>query len=279
MKVAIFGGSFNPIHKGHLEIIDKLAEMFEKVIVIPNYQNPLKTEYVPANIRYEWLKKSITNPKVEVSNYEISQKKVCYTIDTINYFKQFYDKISFVIGADNLATLHKWKDITKLKELVEFVVVTRDNIEIGNYKTIKVNIPISSTKIRDKLDSTYLPDNLKTEILNYYKRKKMEERLKRIVEILDNKKALDIETFNLLEKEYFVDGVVIATTMGQKHGFALLDELKRKLKPQESFLFVDESDDWIVVDLGDILIHLMSEEYRAKYQLEEFLNSYVGANK
>ena len=107
----------------------------------------------------------------------------------------------------------------------------------------------------------------------------MEERLKRIVEILDNKKALDIETFNLLEKEYFVDGVVIATTMGQKHGFALLDELKRKLKPQESFLFVDESDDWIVVDLGDILIHLMSEEYRAKYQLEEFLNSYVGANK
>jgi ribosome-associated protein len=62
--------------------------------------------------------------------------------------------------------------------------------------------------------------------------------------------------------------------MGQKHGFALLDELKKQLKPDEEFLFIDESDDWTVVDLGDILIHLMSEEYRAKYQLEEFLKEF-----
>jgi ribosome-associated protein len=101
----------------------------------------------------------------------------------------------------------------------------------------------------------------------------MEQRIEKIVKVLDDKKALDIESFDLSNDDYFVDYVVIATTMGQKHGFALLDELKKKLKPEEKFLFVDESDDWIVIDLGDILIHLMSEEYRAKYQLEEFLNS------
>jgi ribosome-associated protein len=103
----------------------------------------------------------------------------------------------------------------------------------------------------------------------------MNERIERIVKILDDKKAMDIETFDLKDKDYFVDAVVIATTMGQKHGYALLDELKKKLKPAgEEFLFIEESDDWTVLDLGDILIHLMSEEYRAKYQLEEFLSSF-----
>jgi len=103
----------------------------------------------------------------------------------------------------------------------------------------------------------------------------MNERIERIVKTLDDKKALDIETFDLKDKDYFVDAVVIATTMGQKHGLALLDELKKKLKPAgEEFLFIDESDDWTVIDLGDILVHLMSEEYRAKYQLEEFLKKF-----
>ena len=103
----------------------------------------------------------------------------------------------------------------------------------------------------------------------------MENRIKNIVKTLDEKKALDIETFDLKDKDYFVDAVVIATTMGTKHGYALLDDLKKKLKPMgEEFLFTEESDDWTVIDLGDILIHLMSEEYREKYKLEEFLSKF-----
>jgi ribosome-associated protein len=91
----------------------------------------------------------------------------------------------------------------------------------------------------------------------------MKERIEKITKILDDKKALDIESFDTKESDYFTDAVVIATTMGEKHGFALLNELKSKLKPEEQFLAIDESDDWTVIDLGDILIHLMSEEYRA----------------
>ena len=103
----------------------------------------------------------------------------------------------------------------------------------------------------------------------------MENRIKSIVKTLDEKKALDIETFDLKDKDYFVDAVVIATTMGTKHGYALLDDLKKKLKPMgEEFLFTEESDDWTVIDLGDILIHLMSEEYREKYKLEDFLSKF-----
>jgi len=97
------------------------------------------------------------------------------------------------------------------------------------------------------------------------------DRVKKIVELLDEKKALDIMDYDLSESDYFVDYVIVATTMADKHGFALLDHLKKNLKPTEEFLGVDESDDWILIDLGDMLIHLMSEEYRAKYQMDKFL--------
>jgi ribosome-associated protein len=98
------------------------------------------------------------------------------------------------------------------------------------------------------------------------------ERVARIKALLDEKKALDIMDYDLKESDYFVDYVVVATTMADKHANALLDYLKKNLKPLgEEFLGVDESDDWTVIDLGDILIHLMSEEYRAKYQMDEFL--------
>jgi ribosome-associated protein len=98
------------------------------------------------------------------------------------------------------------------------------------------------------------------------------DRIAKIKELLDEKKALDIMDYDLRDKDYFVDYVIVATTMADKHGAALLDHLKKNLKPMgESFLGIDESDDWIVIDLGDILIHLMSEEYRAKYQMDKFL--------
>jgi len=172
MEVIIFGGSFDPIHKGHLEIIKKASLLADKVIVLPNYLNPLKNNFsAPAELRLKWLKQTINNPKVEISDYEIKQNKPCYTFDTIKYFKQFYDKISFIIGADNLATLDKWKNIKELKKEIEFIVVTRDNIPINDYKTININIPISSTEIRNgKFE--YVPEQIKQEVINFYKGKK-----------------------------------------------------------------------------------------------------------
>ena len=169
MEVILFGGSFDPIHKGHLEIINKASQIANKVIVLPNYLNPLKHSFsAPADLRLKWLKQTINNPKVEISDYEIKQNKVCYTIDTVKYFKQFYDKISFVIGADNLKTLDKWKDIETLKSLVEFLVVTRDKISVNDYKTINLNIPTSSSDIRNG-NFEFVPNEIKEEVKKFYK--------------------------------------------------------------------------------------------------------------
>ena len=101
----------------------------------------------------------------------------------------------------------------------------------------------------------------------------MNTRLENIKKILDDKKAENIEIIDLTSKNYIVDYVVIATTLNPKHGFALLNYLKTELKPKgEEFLRVDEDDEWTIIDLGDMFIHLMSEKYRNKYSLEEFLS-------
>lgn len=66
---------------------------------------------------------------------------------------------------------------------------------------------------------------------------------------------------------------MIATTLNSKHAYALLNYLKEVLKPMgEEFLRANEDDNWTVIDLGDMFIHLMSEEYRAMYTLEDFLS-------
>jgi len=100
----------------------------------------------------------------------------------------------------------------------------------------------------------------------------VKNRIAKIKELLEEKKALDVIDYDLKDNDYFVDYVIVATTMADKHAQALLDHLKKTLKPMgETFLGVDSSDEWTVIDLGDILIHLMSEEYRARYQMDRFL--------
>ncbi len=106
----------------------------------------------------------------------------------------------------------------------------------------------------------------------------MQKRIENITQVLDKHKAEAIEVFDLREKDYFVDIAIIASSLGQKHTLALLDHLKKELKPQEHFNNVDESGDWIVIDLGDILIHIMTPEYRTKYDMENFLLELANRN-
>jgi ribosome silencing factor RsfS/YbeB/iojap len=186
-----------------------------------------------------------------ISNYEVKQKTKVSSIQSVQYFLKTYKKIYLVIGADNLANLHKWQDYEKLKKLVTFIVVTRDNIQIPEkYITLHIEQNISSTKKRN---------------LN------LQNRIEKITNSLDTNKADSIEVFDLREKNYFVEYAIIASSLSTRHTEALLNHLKNDLKPEETFNNTDISGDWIVVDLGDILIHIMTPEYRTKYDMETFL--------
>lgn len=105
------------------------------------------------------------------------------------------------------------------------------------------------------------------------------DRIEKITHVLDKNKAESIEVFDLREKNYFVDHAIIASSLGKKHTLALLDHLRKDLKKDEHFNNVDESDDWVVVDLGDILIHIMTPEYRTKYDMETFLSELAEGNE
>ncbi len=98
----------------------------------------------------------------------------------------------------------------------------------------------------------------------------MESRIDNIVSILDSKKAENIQVFDMKDQDYFVEQVIIATTLGERHGSSLLVDLKKGLDG-ETFLHVEDENEWIVIDLGDMLVHLMTPEYRSRYNIEEFL--------
>jgi ribosome silencing factor RsfS/YbeB/iojap len=101
----------------------------------------------------------------------------------------------------------------------------------------------------------------------------LQERVDRIVNLLDSKKAEEIEVFDLGNVDYIAKQVILANSLGGKHTQALFDHMKEELKPQgETFYGSDESDEWIVADLGEIIVHIMTPNYRQRYSLEEFLD-------
>ncbi len=174
MKVAIFGGSFDPPHVGHEQTIEKaLLELgTDLLFVVPTFLNPFKEQFfTPASIRLEWMQKLVKNyPNVKILDYEIIQNRAVSSIETVEYIIDLYkpSKIYLIIGADNLEKLPHWNSYERLKELVEFVVASRDDIKIPiNLKKLNINVSISSTNLRDKLDKKYLPAIIADEIIDY----------------------------------------------------------------------------------------------------------------
>jgi nicotinate-nucleotide adenylyltransferase len=175
VRIAIFGGSFDPIHVAHVIVVEEALKKLniDMMIVVPTYLNPFKSSfYLNPETRFKLLKKVFKNfDKVQVCDYEINQQKTSYSIDTVDYLKNLYNpsKIYFIIGEDNLKSLDKWHEIDKLKELVEFVVASRKGFEsekAKEFKNLDVNINISSTSLRDKIDLKYIPKEIKDDILN-----------------------------------------------------------------------------------------------------------------
>lgn len=172
-KYGIFGGSFNPIHYGHLMICEYIKEEMglDKVIFIPTGNPPHKELELSAKDRYEMVRLAISpNPDFEISDIETTRVKKSYTVDTIRELKKIYkeEKLYFLIGLDSLFQLKTWMKIGDLSQEIEFVVALRpgylDREEINkeidflreNFGT-KVNLiktplyEISSTDLRDRI--------------------------------------------------------------------------------------------------------------------------------
>ena len=188
-------------------------------------------------------------------------------------------KLYIVVGADNLSELHKWRDFGELQKLAEFVVLTRPGYEIprqwADLRRIEVAVDASSSGFRRDFKGE-IPPKIAAEVIKFYKRKDMQDpkqRAEKIAKILNEKKAEDVQIIDMEGREYIAKFVVIATMLTARHAASLIEELKSVLKPLgEEFLAIESGDEWSVVDLGDIIVHLISETYRAKYNIEDFLD-------
>jgi nicotinate-nucleotide adenylyltransferase len=174
MKLALYGGSFDPPHAGHVAIVTKALEVLnvEKVVVVPASRNPFKPyAVVDGAIRYGWLKEIFHDyENVEISDFEIAQQRSVYTIETIKHYAPLCDEIYLIIGADNLEKLPSWYRFDALNEMVHWVVATREGIPIPeNMIRLNIDVPISSTDIRTSLSPLGLEPKIEKKILTYYK--------------------------------------------------------------------------------------------------------------
>ncbi len=172
--IALFGGSFDPPHIAHEAIVKALLNFkdVDKVVVMPTFLNPFKTlSHASAELRLKWLNEIFSKyENVEVSSYEVDKNQKISTINTVTHFLKIYKKIYLVIGADNLSSFHKWDSYKQLKELVTVVVVSRDNIKIDKeFLKIDLDINISSTSLRSKIDVKNLPKKCAKECEKFYK--------------------------------------------------------------------------------------------------------------
>jgi len=164
MLIALYGGSFDPVHIGHLRIAEDVRENynFDKIIFIPAYISPLKNKSnASAEDRLNMLKLAIKdNPCFDISTYEIEKKGKSYTIDTIKYFKKKlgYNPF-FIVGTDAFLSLHLWKKSDELLKSTNFIGVGRGKTDLEDIKSyLREKFPFVKIKTDNNIDisNTYV---------------------------------------------------------------------------------------------------------------------------
>jgi len=171
--VAIFGGSFDPPHKGHQQIVENAIKNLDidKLLVVPAYLNPFKTSSLAsASKRLDWCRTLFSNtPKVIVEDYEIVQGKSITTSQTVKHYNMTYTVKYLIIGADNLSTLSQWHAFETLNAQVTWVIVTREGYDLAieglrDWTLLTLNAAISSTKIREEQDMHHVDKKIEKSV-------------------------------------------------------------------------------------------------------------------
>ncbi len=167
-SVALFGGTFNPIHYGHLAIAEEIRSKFnlDKVIFVPTCFPPHKEPADLAEAKQRSIMTylaTVTNPSFDVSTFEVDKGGRSYTIDTVRYFHQLFGKgiqLYFIVGADMLMEISSWKNIEELLKICRFIAVPRPGYDIqkifNQYFLASENFTIAS-ELLDNISIENIP--------------------------------------------------------------------------------------------------------------------------
>jgi nicotinate-nucleotide adenylyltransferase len=174
MRIGIYGGTFNPVHHGHLILARQALEEFklDRLVLVPAAESPFKIQNhsAPAGDRLAMLRLAIEGEdRFSVDPLEIERGGVSYSIDTVKLFRKRDPEaeLFFLVGEDNAERLTEWHRFEELKKLVYFVVLSRsEDFQSPEYPVVQRRIEISSTEIRNRVANqesiTYLvPESVK----------------------------------------------------------------------------------------------------------------------
>ena len=158
-KIGIYGGSFDPVHHGHLILAREAREALdlEKVIFVPAAVSPFKTRAAAASgdMRLKMLHAAIEGEEgFAIDDCELRRPPPSWTIDTVLEIRkrETDSEICLLIGEDNMATLDRWQRFAELNKLVRFVVLDRTGSQTqSNYRVVRRKIDISATDIRKRV--------------------------------------------------------------------------------------------------------------------------------
>ena len=138
-RIAIVGGSFDPVHLGHMSLAEEAFNQLnlDEVWFMPAAQSPLKEHqtFLDADARVELLEAAVEDkPAFKINRCELDRGGISFTVDTVRRLKAAHpeDDFSWVIGGDQLQLLEKWKDIEELCGMMEFILRSRPGYEIDN---------------------------------------------------------------------------------------------------------------------------------------------------
>ncbi len=171
-KVGIFGGTFDPIHLGHLITAQSVKELrnLEKIIFIPAFISPHKSDAKTSSPkdRLTMIKLAVENiPFFDYSDMEVKKGGISYSVDTLRELKKKYDKLELIIGYDNIFSFHTWKEPDEILKLADLIVLKRKSSHPPQFEDKYYHqavfvqtrgIEISATDIRERVKNS-LPIN------------------------------------------------------------------------------------------------------------------------
>ncbi len=162
MRLGLFGGTFNPIHIGHLRAAVEVTEAFnlDRLLLIPSARPPHKNtnDMASAQDRLEMVRLSLEGiPSVEASDVELTRFGPSYTIETLRYFQNHFgskSKIHFIVGLDAFSEITTWKSYKQLFAAAHFIVMTRPGSKLTSLKDF-IHTHISQEYTYDRTSNSY----------------------------------------------------------------------------------------------------------------------------